>query len=47
MTHDRQPGLLGDLERHVERRDPRGAAGMPPDPHLDADDEIAVRLGDA
>src|SRR5262249_55430034 len=46
MGHDRQPRLLGDLERHVERRYAGGAAGAAPDPDLDADDEIAILFGD-
>src|SRR6266404_5879735 len=43
MGHHRQPDLLGDFERHVERRDAVLAAGATADPYLDADDEIAVR----
>ena len=46
MRHDRKPGLLGNFERHIERGDPGGAARIPPDAHLDAGDQIAVRLDD-
>ena len=46
MRHDRKPDLLGDLDRHVERRDPGSAAGAAPDPHLDPDDEVAVGVDD-
>jgi hypothetical protein len=46
MRHDRKPGLLGNFERYIERGDPGGAARIPPDAHLDAGDQIAVRLDD-
>ena len=47
MRHHRQPDLLGDLDRHVERGDARIAAGGAPDPDLDPDDEVAVGVDDA
>ena len=47
MRHHRQPDLLGDLERHVERGDPGSAAGAAADPHLDPDDQVAVGVDDA
>ena len=46
MRHHRQPDLLGDLDRHVERGDPGIAAGAAPDPHLDPDDQVAVGVDD-
>jgi hypothetical protein len=42
MRHDRQAGFLGDLDRHVERRDAVCAASHPADAHLHADDQVAV-----
>ncbi len=47
MRHQRHADLLGDLERDVERHDPRGAGGVQADAHLDADDEVAIGLGHA
>jgi len=47
MRHQRQAGLLRDFKRHVERRDPAVAAGAASDAHLDADNEVAIGLGDA
>jgi hypothetical protein len=47
MCHDRKPERLGNLNRHIERRDTRTAARIEADPHLDAEYEIAVLLGDA
>jgi len=38
MRHDRKAGLLGDLDRHVERCDAVCPAGHPADAHLHADD---------
>ena len=45
MAHHVEPHAVGHVERHVERRDPRRSARVPPDPHLDPDDDVAVRLG--
>ena len=42
VRHDRQAELLGDLERHVERRDSARAAGAAAHAHLDADDQVAI-----
>src|SRR5437016_9223005 len=47
MGHDRQPDFIGDLDRHVERRRSGIAAGVPADPHLDPDDQVAVGIDDA
>src|SRR5437879_4762214 len=47
MRHDGQPDLLGNLERDIERRNAGRAAGVASDPHLDADDQVAVRVDDA
>ncbi len=47
MRHHRQPDLLGDFQRHVERRDPGSAAGAASEPDLDPDDEVAVGVDDA
>ena len=46
MRHDREPGLCRDFERDIEGCHPRGAAGIAPDSHLDAGDQIAVGLDD-
>ncbi len=48
VRHQRQPDFPGNLERDVERHNPRGARGVTADADLDADDEIAigVRHGD-
>jgi hypothetical protein len=45
MRHQRHADLFSDLKRDVERHDPRGARGVEPYLHLDADDEVAVLLG--
>src|SRR5437762_6371370 len=47
MRHDGQPDLLGNLKRDIERRNAGRAAGVASDPHLDADDQVAVRVDDA
>src|SRR5205814_1428494 len=47
MRHDGQPDLLGNLERDIERRNAGRAAGVASDPHLDANDQVAVRVDDA
>src|SRR6516162_2029058 len=47
MRHNRKPALLRHFERHVEGRSSRSPAGVAPDPHLDASDQIAVGLDDA
>ena len=47
MRHDGQPDLLGNLERDIERRNARRAAGVASDPHLDADDQVAIGVDDA
>ncbi|MGY4354189.1 hypothetical protein ACVW0J_000682 [Bradyrhizobium sp. i1.7.7] len=39
------PTSFRDLERDVERHDPRRARGVQPHAHLDADDEVAVGIG--
>jgi hypothetical protein len=41
MRHQRHADLFSDLKRDVERHDPRGARGVEPYPHFDADDEVA------
>ena len=46
MAHHRETHRLRDLERHLERRHPGGAARLVADTHLDADHEIAVFLRD-
>src|SRR3546814_1076586 len=47
MRHQRHAHRLGDFQRHLERRRSGIAAGRSSDAHLDADDQIAVRLRDA
>ena len=47
MRHDRKPALLRHFERHVEGCRSRSPAGVAPDPHFDARDQIAVGLDDA
>ena len=47
MRHDREPGLPGDFEGHVEGCHPGSAAGVAPDSHLDPGDQIAVGVDDA
>src|SRR5437763_11237005 len=47
MRHDGQPDLLGNLKRDIERRNAGRAAGVASDPHLDADDQVAVRVDEA
>ena len=42
MRHDRKPALLRHFERHVEGCRSRSPAGVAPDPHFDARDQIAV-----
>ena len=42
VRHHRQAELLGDLDRHVERRDAARAAGAAADAHLDAHDQVAI-----
>jgi hypothetical protein len=42
MGHQWQADLLGDLERDPQRRRALGAGGVAPNPHLDADDQVAV-----
>jgi hypothetical protein len=46
VRHDRQRELLGDLDRELEREDAMSFAGVAPDAHLDADDQIAMLPGD-
>jgi putative ABC transport system ATP-binding protein len=46
VRHDRRADLVRHFERDFERHDARGSGGMAPDPHLDADDDIAVGVGD-
>ena len=40
-----RPTSLATSQRDVERHDARGAGRMAPDPHLDADDDVAVGIG--
>ena len=47
VRHQRQAQLLGDLQRHVQRRDAGGAAGAAADAHLDADDQVRILARDA
>jgi hypothetical protein len=47
MRHNRKPALLRHFERHVEWCSSRSPAGVAPDPHLDASDQIAVGIDDA
>ena len=42
MRHHRQAGLLGDVERDVERHDARVAAGRLADANLDAQHQVLV-----
>ena len=46
VRHDRQRELLGHLDRELQRADAVALAGVAPDPHLDADDQVAMLLGD-
>ena len=46
MRHQRHADLVGDLQRDVERRRALVAGGVLADPHLDADDHVAVRVRD-
>ena len=46
MRHQRQAGLVSDLERDVERCDARRARGVLADAHLDAGDDVAVGVHD-
>ena len=46
VAHQGHADLLGHLERDFERHDPGGAGGVQADPHLDADDEVAVGVRD-
>ena len=45
VQHERQAGLLGHQQRHVERGDAGRAAGDPADADLDADDQVLVGEG--
>ena len=42
MAHQGHADLFGDLQRDIQRHDPRGAGGVQTYPHLDADDEVAI-----
>ena len=46
VGHHRQVELLGDLDREFEREHAVALAGVAADPDLDADDQVAVLLGD-
>src|SRR4029453_5061775 len=46
MRHHRHPDFLGDLERDIERYGARAARSARADPDLDADDDVAIGIGD-
>ena len=46
MRHHRDTDRLCDLKRNVERHGPRTAGRAGADAHLDADDDIAIGIGD-
>ena len=46
MGHQRQAGLVRDLQRDIERGDTSRPAGRAADAHLDADDHVAVGIRD-
>ena len=46
VTHHRQSGPIRRLDRVIQRHDPVDPAGIRPDPHLDAADQVGVRQRD-
>src|SRR5215469_4933668 len=45
MAHQGHTDLVSNLERNLKRHDSRGPRGVTADPHLDADDEVAIGVG--
>ena len=46
VAHQRHADFVRGLQRNVQRRRAMNAARAAPDPHLDADHDVAVRVGD-